>query len=1342
MTLQDNVLNTSVDSTTALQRLDNPLSVQALPLRSVSSFAIASGGSFTDNASSNFAGNLSNPFDDARIFANGAVTLNGTPLFSGFGNGLTLGPTGTLQNVSAAIGNSLKLGRVAEAIAIDIPAYVVPPIESFDRTIEAWRMPLNGAADVALAFGAGEIKTVRFTGGSLNLPSATVLKNLTIVVENGDVNFNGDRHLLENVRLIVLNGSVNLGGVQGQNLEVYAARSIHMNQAARFGGKSFLGTQNGDVIFNGSTVSSATANSLKVIANGNIYVNASVNAHASFLASGSFTANYDSSIVGSIRTQGGITFNAKVNISTEIQPLIGVIDTGFSGNNPDIDYSRILVGRDRIDNDNDPFIFPGIGSEHGTHIAGLIGATRDNGFGINGMNDQAPLWLGRAVGSGNWADSLIEFVDAAKQAGQPHAIANLSFDLTQRDASGRVTTRYELTPQERKALEYARQNGVLIVVPSGNDGGVASVLGQASQEFLNIITVGAIGSIDGTTPTGYSNRGRGLNIVAYGGDLSHPVLSTVGDGVGTMIGTSVAAASVTGAASKVWEANPTLNALQVKDILLKSAIDLGAPGWDVLTGNGRLNLDGAIALAQQTEAQPYNPVPYLIPITWGGEGKVTPIERPANVTDETVNLGRNPLSGIRGGTLTPVNFTDYFTFNLTNRQEVSLNFGPTGIISNTGLILSLHDTTGQSLGELKSRFVGPYLPIRKVLEPGEYFIKATADEFRVDSSSEYTIQLGLTEVKQDPQPQPDPGNGNSNPGTGVIPNPGGTNPGGEMPIPIVVSDLFNPTYQANKSKLGKPIANVTSLGDGITQQKFEKGVIVSSSKGTFVVDGSIWTEIVKRGGIKSALGVPLKESEDLDSGNRSQRFENGLLVVTNGSASVLKPSSLLDEYLKLGGPKGWLGIPKGNETDNGNGFLTQGFEHGYIVSNGQQTVAYEIGQGVSLQPFPNPSPELGLRKIIDLIENSIFRGVEGAKDFIVGALMGEFNDNPSLWQTLLDTAIGMIPIIGEVGDVRDLVAYTVKFTNTPDEKNDFWNWVGVAGASIGLIPVVGGAIKGVTKLARNADMVKELRKLGPVITNTTVDFVRKNDWQVLSRQSVNLFDKYLEVVENIINKLNESILALKNLLPLQFQLVSRNFPDRDFLNSIAVRVRELRREASTKINEGFSFIENKLVRANEPIRSSDYLNNSNWPDLFADAKIPESERSFFVKSLEHIFYGGIRNGKSEGFHYENDSLKANKSYVVDSTRTINDMHGVYQAKVFIQGKSKNSPSSFFPRAWTEIDVMKSVYEARKNGSYTTDLPDLEGSRWWIGESKGGVKIKISIAQDGSINTAFPLYGGK
>ena len=326
------------------------------------------------------------------------------------------------------------------------------------------------------------------------------------------------------------------------------------------------------------------------------------------------------------------------------QPIIGVIDTGFAGNNPDIDYSRITWGQDRVDGDADPRLEPGKGNEHGTHVLGIIAATQNNGVGIDGVNEKAPVWAGRAIGSGKWADSLVEYVDFVKTSGKKNGVINLSMDLTQVNADGTTTTRYELTPEERSAIEYARQNGVLMVVAAGNDGGVMSALGQASQEFDNIITVGAAERINdeialskGYDRTNYSSYGQGLDILASGGTVQNPQLSTVGDGVGFMAGTSAATAKVTGAASQVWAANPTLSFRQVIEILKQTATDLKTTDWDSETGGGLLNLESAVALALATIPQEYDVSATLVPETWSGEGKVTPTER-ASQTIESFRL--------------------------------------------------------------------------------------------------------------------------------------------------------------------------------------------------------------------------------------------------------------------------------------------------------------------------------------------------------------------------------------------------------------------------------------------------------------------------------------------------------------------------------------------------------------------------------------------------------------------------------------------------------------------------------------------------------------------------------
>ena len=321
----------------------------------------------------------------------------------------------------------------------------------------------------------------------------------------------------------------------------------------------------------------------------------------------------------------------------ESQPLVGIIDTGFAANNPDLDYSNITLGRDWIDGDDNPLLSAGEGNEHGTHVLGIIAAQQDNGIGIDGINPDAPLWLGRAVGSGQWANSLVEFVDAAVESGQPNAVVNLSLDLTQIDANGEVFTRYEFTPMERAAIEYARQNNVLLVVAAGNDGGVMSALGQASQEFDNIITVGAAEQFDpntsawkGADRADYSSYGHGLDLMAYGGTSENPHLSLMGDDLGGMAGTSVATAKVTGAVSQVWAANPALSYRQVIELLKQTATDLGEAGFDSVTGAGLLNIMAAVQLAKATKPEEHVTPHMLIPETWSGEGVFSAGDRAVN----------------------------------------------------------------------------------------------------------------------------------------------------------------------------------------------------------------------------------------------------------------------------------------------------------------------------------------------------------------------------------------------------------------------------------------------------------------------------------------------------------------------------------------------------------------------------------------------------------------------------------------------------------------------------------------------------------------------------------------
>ena len=277
------------------------------------------------------------------------------------------------------------------------------------------------------------------------------------------------------------------------------------------------------------------------------------------------------------------------NLPQQNQPLIGIIDTGFTTNNPNINYSKIILGKDLIEGDNNPLLQPNQANQHGDTILEIISHSNNQ----SDTKKSTPIWLGRAIGSGNWHQSLIEFVDTAKASKQPNAVVNLSFDLTQINPDGTQTTRHQLTSSEKSALKYALDNNILIVAAAGNEGALASALGQASTEFDNIITVGAS---ENNNRAAYSSYGGGLDILAPTSLTQTAEPSTTE----TKQGTSIAAAFVTNTLSQMWAANPSLNRQQIKNILLKTATDIDVPSWDERTGYGILNRELAIATATET----------------------------------------------------------------------------------------------------------------------------------------------------------------------------------------------------------------------------------------------------------------------------------------------------------------------------------------------------------------------------------------------------------------------------------------------------------------------------------------------------------------------------------------------------------------------------------------------------------------------------------------------------------------------------------------------------------------------------------------------------------------------
>jgi len=217
---------------------------------------------------------------------------------------------------------------------------------------------------------------------------------------------------------------------------------------------------------------------------------------------------------------------------------------------------------------------------HGTHVAGIIGAKRNNQIGVDGIADNVKIMAVRVVPDGDEHDKDIALgiryaVDNGAQ------VINMSFG------------KY-FSPEKKwvdEAVKYAQSKGVLLVAAAGNENNYAdSLIHYPSRVFLdgktatNWIAVGASSdpSINQVSPgdgspfssyiAAFSNYGKKeVDVFAPG----TKIYSTQPDNTyGSLDGTSFSSPIVAGIAALILEYYPNLSAEQVKYAIEKSAVPL------------------------------------------------------------------------------------------------------------------------------------------------------------------------------------------------------------------------------------------------------------------------------------------------------------------------------------------------------------------------------------------------------------------------------------------------------------------------------------------------------------------------------------------------------------------------------------------------------------------------------------------------------------------------------------------------------------------------------------------------------------------------------------------------
>jgi subtilisin family serine protease len=243
------------------------------------------------------------------------------------------------------------------------------------------------------------------------------------------------------------------------------------------------------------------------------------------------------------------------------------------GYNPDFD-PRPIVGDDYSNSYEKGYgnnVYDGPDASHGTHVAGIVAATRNNGTGMDGIANNVKIMTVRAVPDGDERDKdvangIIYAVDNGA------SIINMSF--------GKLFS-WDKEAVD-KAVKYARKHDVLLVHAAGNNSDDNDEVNHYPVEkyekagFLgpkradNWMEVGALSYKQGADFCAtFSNYGQEeVDIFAPG----VAIYSTIPDnGYASFQGTSMAAPVVAGVAAMVRSFFPKLSAREVKEVLMNSA---------------------------------------------------------------------------------------------------------------------------------------------------------------------------------------------------------------------------------------------------------------------------------------------------------------------------------------------------------------------------------------------------------------------------------------------------------------------------------------------------------------------------------------------------------------------------------------------------------------------------------------------------------------------------------------------------------------------------------------------------------------------------------------------------
>jgi hypothetical protein len=368
--------------------------------------------------------------------------------------------------------------------------------------------------------------------------------------------------------------------------------------------------------------------------------------------------------------------------------------------------------------------------------------------------------------------------------------------------------------------------------------------------------------------------------------------------------------------------------------------------------------------------------------------------------------------------------------------------------------------------------------------------------------------------------------------------------------------------------------------------------------------------------------------------------------------------------------------------------------------------------------------------------------------WVWGTVQGNFNQKQSISQIMVDAVIGMIPLVGEVTAARDIIAVIFGMIDDEEKRKSKLEWLSLTVLVFALIPVIGGAIKGVGKLLLRVGEeaganIEHLRDIIAVLNRLGMGDAQK--WL----KSLH-FESYSQDLVKHYNDLNK---AMDGAISKVQGGMGKAFPAAMQKRLVSIRkgLHEINQQVGQRIPEGLKELSERLKVAQRQIYQGDW--HEVPKSLTVKARVVEAKiidvpggKKWIVEEMKYPQNGKSAFTKKEGFPNLADEKNPYYTEVFDDKSVRHKIISCFSGSIepifipegemlyrVVESVDQRIGSWWIlgippdPKEWREGSAVLESWN--KNGYYVEMKVPKGGIYTWQGKASGQVENDIEKAEN-------------